>query len=612
MMVQKHFFSEKVVVETGKEIDTIAVVNMDDGIQKDGISTNYANQLIEEDSNYILTGLNDAREGVEKGLYAAYVIIPENFSTAIESINRTPEVAMLQYEVNTDLNAKSKEKTLDRIYTFEKDVNYKVGYIYLTSILSEFHDGQKEVANVLTNDEKNQKIITAVNVEDLTADIDISPYTSPENEVKDISMEDEKKSVKKDIEVLQMNIQKDLESSSSQYQNVISEINEYITQVEKMNVLVDDNNNEVYDISALENYLTINDAHSNDISNYVRSIMDKSIHKAMRKTEEEMIAHWDDTYVTNSSLLNLNDGETLLTLKEGKTLEDINYLIEIEDMNGIKEIFEDNARISTTITEELLSDISSFRPTDLEESLKQEILSTLIDEMFDDATIVNTEGLKKRIYRDEDSILNQSILNKIRDNQSAFQSDWMPLYKQKVMRTLSEYQSNNVQNDVLTNVDDFRLEISKILDKVDTNIMEYNRDYQEHISNLDVKTKEYVEQLITKVHEDKENTNTQVLNALSKAKDVILLSGEENAKVLKSFASKLPYSKQGENQNQEVKKHILEPTDKILIGEASTKSNVEETKSFIDNYGVSIVNGLLVVLLIGNIGYVLFIRRQRK
>lgn len=72
----------------------IAVVNADEGVYIDGKKVNYAADFMDfPNTNFASTGLMDARDGVENGRYAAYVILPNNFSQAVTSINTKPEKA---------------------------------------------------------------------------------------------------------------------------------------------------------------------------------------------------------------------------------------------------------------------------------------------------------------------------------------------------------------------------------------------------------------------------------------------------------------------------------------------------------------------------------------
>ena len=75
-------------LEMQKEhISTIAVINMDDGIAMGETQTNYASQLISfPNDDFTVTGLADAKAGIENGTYAAYIVIPETFSAIVTSI----------------------------------------------------------------------------------------------------------------------------------------------------------------------------------------------------------------------------------------------------------------------------------------------------------------------------------------------------------------------------------------------------------------------------------------------------------------------------------------------------------------------------------------------
>lgn len=78
--------------ENKSTIMTIAVVNADAGVMIEGEKKYYSSELmLFPDANFKSTGLTEAEEGVENGRYAAYILIPENFSESIESVNGEPD-----------------------------------------------------------------------------------------------------------------------------------------------------------------------------------------------------------------------------------------------------------------------------------------------------------------------------------------------------------------------------------------------------------------------------------------------------------------------------------------------------------------------------------------
>ena len=80
----------------------IAVVNLDAGIKKGDKTIYYANKIIQyPSSNYQTVSLEEAKSGVENGRYAAYVLIPADFSESVNSINTTPKQAVFEYLINS-------------------------------------------------------------------------------------------------------------------------------------------------------------------------------------------------------------------------------------------------------------------------------------------------------------------------------------------------------------------------------------------------------------------------------------------------------------------------------------------------------------------------------
>lgn len=86
----------------------IAVVNLDEGVKLREKTAYYAGKLITfPNEHFHMTGLDDAKKGLEAGIYGAYIVIPATFSKSVESINDKPEKATIQYTVNGDNNSAS-------------------------------------------------------------------------------------------------------------------------------------------------------------------------------------------------------------------------------------------------------------------------------------------------------------------------------------------------------------------------------------------------------------------------------------------------------------------------------------------------------------------------
>ncbi len=87
-------FSQEQTNQTLFSTTKIALVNMDEGANYRDEERNFAAEIIPNlEGNYIVTGLEDAKRGVNEGRYGAYIVIPSTFSSSVASINAIPTSA---------------------------------------------------------------------------------------------------------------------------------------------------------------------------------------------------------------------------------------------------------------------------------------------------------------------------------------------------------------------------------------------------------------------------------------------------------------------------------------------------------------------------------------
>lgn len=170
-------------------VDTIAIVNMDSGVEVDGDIVNYASQLMDTSSNiYTVKGLTDAKQGVENGTYAAYIVIPDKFSEDIRTFYDNPKKMNLEYYYNENLDVDSHVKAVENVNLFINELNSNVAYMYVGTILDEYHRVQDYAANLITNDNKELDNLENVNVEKLVQAIDVAENISVENNVESVDL----------------------------------------------------------------------------------------------------------------------------------------------------------------------------------------------------------------------------------------------------------------------------------------------------------------------------------------------------------------------------------------------------------------------------------------
>ncbi len=169
--------------------DKIAIVNLDEGITIHDEKVNYAEKLIINlDDNFLFTGLEDARQGYTTGIYAGYLIIPATFSESVVSLNHTPVRAEISYVINDNLEEDIKETVIYDVLTLMSDINDSISYMYVHSVLDDFHTAQDEADTVMNNDLKEKEAIDAVQANDLVALVPVTELTVVENTIEPVDI----------------------------------------------------------------------------------------------------------------------------------------------------------------------------------------------------------------------------------------------------------------------------------------------------------------------------------------------------------------------------------------------------------------------------------------
>lgn len=146
--------------ESRLTIRKIAIVNLDDGVEIEGKYRYYASEFLGElDDNFEITGLEQAKRGMENNLYAAYLIIPAVFSQNIESINSRPTKSNIIYKINENLDYAIREKVLVDILDFNNRLSTNIEYVYVDAILRGVHTVQNSADDVMKNDLNDLKDI---------------------------------------------------------------------------------------------------------------------------------------------------------------------------------------------------------------------------------------------------------------------------------------------------------------------------------------------------------------------------------------------------------------------------------------------------------------------
>lgn len=273
----------------------IAIVNLDAGVQYQSEQRNFAKELLENYSeDFTVTGLDDAKTGLTDGRYAAYVILPSDFSSNVASINTTPQKSLLKYEVSGDLSQEATDKAWLNVMKLKEQLNDDVGYVYISSILNEFHNGQDNALKVLSNDSEDKDVIMAISNLDLIATLDITEVERLQNNIEDLD------------------VNPDFETNKAIISAIDTAYKEYLNETaSELSALKEEGNNVNADIENITNNAVILESVFKD---------DKTANYSLDSTEVEMI--------TFKTLLgtNINNIDELIKQAESSSTISTNIL----------------------------------------------------------------------------------------------------------------------------------------------------------------------------------------------------------------------------------------------------------------------------------------------
>jgi len=177
--------------EQAETVTDIAVVNLDKGVYEQNATKYYSNELMNlELDNLVAENLEAARQGIYNGSYAAYIIIPSEFSENAVSLNSVPTKSMLEFAVNPNLREDVSRLTMANLKNFEINLNTNMSYMYVQAILEEFHSVQDSAGIIMRNDSDEMARILGIAPENLMASPDPFEVEWADPDIEDVDFEE--------------------------------------------------------------------------------------------------------------------------------------------------------------------------------------------------------------------------------------------------------------------------------------------------------------------------------------------------------------------------------------------------------------------------------------
>lgn len=236
-------------------VTEIAVVNLDEGIYENNQKIFYSSQLMNLEDDYLVPeNLEAARQGINNGSYAAYILIPSEFSQKAVSINNIPEKAVLEFAVNPNLREDVSRLTMANIKNFEISLNTNMSYMYVQAVLSEFHNVQDMSGEIMANDSAEYQRIMEIDPQQLLEELEFARIEWASADIEEVDFDTEYEINAQITEELQDNIDIFLEESQNAFETVkeqettvMDEMEVFYQAMEEMDIETDEEGNLVYE-----------------------------------------------------------------------------------------------------------------------------------------------------------------------------------------------------------------------------------------------------------------------------------------------------------------------------------------------------------------------------
>lgn len=512
--------------------DKIAIVNLDTGVMVNEEEVNYAGKLLTElKDNFLFTGLEDARNGYETGIYAAYLVIPATFSESIVSLNDTPVRSEITYMINDDLTAEAKEQAIYDVMEFMSELDDKISYMYMHSVMDEFHEAQDEADTIMENDLAEKEAINAIEAEDLVALAPVTEITQVENNIEPVDISEY---ITTNLELtaeIDLKYREYILESEAEHQTLNESATALMTEMGNMdsiiggiNFMEDEDGESIYQ-DGKDELSTLFEAHNT-------ALTDKEV-----QLQSNVIATYEEIQTIEKEYTRLKEA---YFNKTGEEFDDF-----IMDEEGNPMVDEEGNNL-------LLSDVFDKYDYDLtDEEQKKEVLDTQIGE------------IDKMELSEVEQVVDEKVLTPIQEkadsttkaitDQYEIEKEQLEAYSDAVMEyNPLEYIDDEEISGITTAMMENGTELSEAILETDLQQMEYVADVYEATRN-DLAN---MEELIVQAKEDSDKA---VADGLANLQQVKNENSDLNQQIMYDFSEKLPYTRLGSMEYTQAYEFMANP-----------------------------------------------------
>lgn len=589
-----------------EHVSAIAVVNMDDGVAVGDTQVNYAGQLLSfPNGHFTVTGLTDAKTGIEKGKYAAYIVIPETFSASVTSVENDPAKVILSYQYNAKLGEEAKLQAVSDINAFMALFNSNIAYMYMDAIMAEFHRIQDDSATILENDNMELELIADINASELIASAVPVEEVAVESDVQPVELAAYYSRNDEILSGMQSEYSAAVQKGKEDYAEIKGESAAVGNASEKFFGLYDTAAQEMSEAQkqalaegesklseAVGAYNQNVDSQEEEVRETAVKIINLQL-EADRKAAEKQLREIVNDLKSDTSGNNpggreetLNQASVSMEESEEETAE------ETTEESG-----EETAEETTEESEEETVEETTEETEEEEESGKtlagaagntedgedqyEIVLSATEDTEAVDSLVAEILGLFKLEpeAKEIDTVIRTYFVDALSEENER-QKTRLSEEMKTVKESMESYESRLTEFDPMQYIGNANL--NAYLNDIDANaremlqaVEENNSDYMLYASEMYTNTSEHTTQVKTALDE----ANTQTVKNVADCMNDLALSRAQvnslNVDLLKGFTESLAYTKVGSRENVEVYDCIINPIVPRINGQAAADTEAD-------------------------------------
>lgn len=543
--------------ENKSTIMTIAVVNADAGVMTEGEKKYYSSELmLFPDANFKSTSLTEAEKGVAEGRYAAYILIPENFSESIESVNGEPVKTQISYALYDNLRQDVEIKVVNDIHNFILNLSTNVSYVYVNAILKEVHAVQDDSQMIMQNDVRDREAIEEVQSAELIAEVEYEPLEVTETELEYMDLSPTYEILGQTIMDIDMTYTDAVTSAQEEFalvkENGITmneQVSEAATVFAEVDILTDEEGNCVYQ-NGME---SLGSAAADFDEMFYEKQMTAKQRLGFKEGDEEPEPEPE-----------LPEGEERIYISRDDLIKEVDSQI-----NYMEEVIDDLP--SSADAEKAINDLNAFK-ADIDEYYLNAIRA--INEIPAPSEI--TPFTQKIINEEIEEPLMEEITQEAGNVTAAL--DTMLESIDTYVTTIDEYDAMSyLDNEAIM---DYQDSLHDTIYDMETQIMEQDDKYLAYIDEVEKVAESNTEMLQESLDTSYEQTTETIEEVMTGFQENRETLNELNVSLLDGITRKLPYTRLGSLEYAQVYDFIVQPV--VSHDESSYKIEINPTSIYLD------------------------------